>query len=163
MNERDLLQAGFRYALSLGPAPGEADDLVQEAWLRLHRARGRVRDKALLFRAIRNLFIDNYRRERLVVFEPLDGAAETADGAILLDDRVTVDDVLTARFAVTLTSAEFDVTLAPQEIVIDLDYDVDFSGSSATTFVEGFESATLGQFTIFSAAMAGMKQGDRYD
>ncbi len=93
MNERDLLQAGFRYALSLGPAPGEADDLVQEAWLRLHRARGRVRDKALLFRAIRNLFIDNYRRQRLVVFEPLDGAAETADGALLLDDRVTLDDL----------------------------------------------------------------------
>ena len=93
MNERDLLQAGFRYALSLGPAPGEADDLVQEAWLRLHRARGRVRDKALLFRAIRNLFIDHYRRARLVVFEPLDGAAEIADGALLLDDRVTLDDL----------------------------------------------------------------------
>ncbi len=93
MNERDLLQAGFRYALSLRPAPGEADDLVQEAWLRLHRARGRVRDQALLFRAIRNLFIDHYRRERLVVFEPLDSVAETADGAPLLDDRVTLDDL----------------------------------------------------------------------
>ena len=72
MNERDLLQAGFRYALSLRPARHDAENLVQEAWYRLHRRFGRVAGKSLLFTAIRNIHLDRTRRDRLVLFEPLD-------------------------------------------------------------------------------------------
>jgi RNA polymerase sigma-70 factor (ECF subfamily) len=72
MNERDLLQAGFRYALSLRPAWHDAEDLVQEAWYRLHRRFGGVAGKPLLFTAIRNIHVDRARRDRLVLFEPLD-------------------------------------------------------------------------------------------
>lgn len=83
MEDRDLLQAGFRYALSLKPHRQDAEDLVQEAWLRLHRHAGRVDGKSLLFTTIRNLFIDRHRRDRLVVFEALDESlcapAETGD------------------------------------------------------------------------------------
>ncbi len=93
MDERDLLDAGFRYALSLRHVAHEAEDLVQEAWLRLYRKRGEVRDKRLLFKTIRNLFVDQYRRERLAVFEPLDGVTEVADGALLLDERVRAADL----------------------------------------------------------------------
>lgn len=79
MNERDLLQAGFRYALSLRASHQDAEDLVQEAWFRLHRHQGRVSGKSQLFTTIRNLFIDRYRRSRLAVFEPMDEIDEPID------------------------------------------------------------------------------------
>jgi DNA-directed RNA polymerase specialized sigma24 family protein len=37
VNERDLLQAGYRDGVSLCHSRDDAKDLVQEAWLRLHR------------------------------------------------------------------------------------------------------------------------------
>ncbi len=85
MNDRDLLQAGFRYALSLRATHQDAEDLVQEAWFRLHRHGGSVGGKSLLFTTIRNIHIDRFRRDRLVVFEPLDETVDTveeADGAL---------------------------------------------------------------------------------
>lgn len=71
-DEEDLLQAGFRFALSLTHHTHDAEDLTQQSWLNLARRQGRVRDKSLLFRAIRNLFYDQYRRGKIVVFEPLE-------------------------------------------------------------------------------------------
>ena len=71
-NERDLLQAGYRYALSLTHQPPDAEDLVQEAWLNLSRRYGRVETRAVLFTAVRNLFIDQCRRRKIVHFESLD-------------------------------------------------------------------------------------------
>lgn len=77
-DERALLQAGFRFALSLTADRAEAEDFVQEAWCRLYRRHGRVTDKPLLFAAIRNLYFDHHRRQKLVVFESLEEAAEPA-------------------------------------------------------------------------------------
>jgi len=48
--QADLLNAGYRYALSLSGERLNAEDLVHE----------------LLFRTIRHIFIDNYRRERRI-------------------------------------------------------------------------------------------------
>ena len=94
MDERDLLQAGFRYALSLRAGYQDAEDLVQEAWYRLHRHDGRVGSKSLLFTTIRNIHIDRYRRGRLVVFESLDEAGDTVDeSASELDARLTARDL----------------------------------------------------------------------
>lgn len=94
MDERDLLQAGFRYALSLRAGRQDAEDLVQEAWFRLHRHGGRVGSKSLLFTAIRNLHIDRHRRDRLVVFEPLDDADDAVDdGAEAIDARLVARDL----------------------------------------------------------------------
>ena len=81
MNDKDLLQAGYRYALSLRASAPDAEDLVQEAWYRLYRHDGRVAGKGSLFTAIRNIYVDRYRREQLVVIEPLDAVAEPADQA----------------------------------------------------------------------------------
>ncbi|MFP6757939.1 MAG: RNA polymerase sigma factor [Alphaproteobacteria bacterium] len=81
MNDKDLLQAGYRYALSLRASATDAEDLVQEAWYRLYRHDGRVAGKGSLFTAIRNIYVDRYRREQLVVIEPLDAVAEPADQA----------------------------------------------------------------------------------
>jgi RNA polymerase sigma-70 factor (ECF subfamily) len=95
MNDRDLLQAGFRYALSLRANRHDAEDLVQEAWYRLHRRAGRVDGKAVLFTTIRHAFVDRYRRESLVVLEPLDDAdaPDSDDGEGSLDARLTARDL----------------------------------------------------------------------
>jgi RNA polymerase sigma-70 factor (ECF subfamily) len=83
MNEEALLQAGYRYALSLCNDPAEAEDLAQEAWCRLaERERwARVQEKGLLFTTVRNLFIDRYRKARLAVFSSLDSVPEVPDPA----------------------------------------------------------------------------------
>jgi len=73
-NLEALLQSGFRYACSLTHQHAEAEDLVQEAWLKLTR-RKQPWNKSLFFVTLRNLYIDRYRRNRLVVLEPLDDRA----------------------------------------------------------------------------------------
>ena len=71
-NLEALLQSGFRYACSLTHQHAEAEDLVQEAWLKLTRSKRSEWGKSLFFVTLRNLYIDRYRRNRLVVLEPLD-------------------------------------------------------------------------------------------
>ncbi|MBI1194848.1 MAG: hypothetical protein GC138_03245 [Gammaproteobacteria bacterium] len=70
-----LLQTGYRYALSLTHHHYEAEDLVQEAWMRLWSQKGKMPDQSLLFTAIRNLFIDRCRRANIVVFESVEEEA----------------------------------------------------------------------------------------
>ena len=79
MDERELVQAGFRYALSLTHSEPDAEDLVQEAWLRLYQKRGGCIERPLLFVAIRNLFVDQHRRHQLVAFERLEDADQWPD------------------------------------------------------------------------------------
>jgi len=93
MNEKELLQIGFRYALSLRPVREDAEDLVQEACCRLYRQAGGVRDKAQLFTTIRHLFIDQYRRERRVMYESLEEAPEIASLDLPMDDRVRPEEL----------------------------------------------------------------------
>jgi len=67
MEEYEYLDRAFRYALSLAGSRADAEDLVQEAWLRLHEKYGRVSDIAVAFRTIRNLHIDRHRRRKFSV------------------------------------------------------------------------------------------------
>ena len=67
----DLLQHGYRYALSLTHDPSQAEDLLHEAWLAVLRAGGPPK-KGYLFSAIRTRFLNHNRRERLVSFVSLD-------------------------------------------------------------------------------------------
>ena len=92
MKERDLLDAGFRYALSLVHSEADAEDLVQEAWLRLYQKKDREINKSLLFTSIRNLFIDQYRRGKLAVFAQFNEEQEYPDPTSLPSD-VTVKDL----------------------------------------------------------------------
>jgi RNA polymerase sigma-70 factor (ECF subfamily) len=68
---KDLLQRGYRYALSLTHEPDEAEDLVQDAALSISR-RGGPWNMPFLVTIIRNRFIDLYRRKKRVPFEALD-------------------------------------------------------------------------------------------
>lgn len=70
--DAERLQTGYRYALALTHHPADAEDLVQEAWLNLCRRYGGVTANALLFTAVRNLFVDQCRRRKIVQFESLD-------------------------------------------------------------------------------------------
>ena len=67
----DLLQHGYRYALSLTHDPSRAEDLLHEAWIAVLRAGGPP-EKGYLFSAIRTRFLNHNKRERLVPFVPLD-------------------------------------------------------------------------------------------
>ena len=71
---RDLIEHGKRYAYSYTKNWHDAEDLAQQAWLKLKTKYQEVKDRALLFRAIRNLFIDGSRRRKIVAFEPLENA-----------------------------------------------------------------------------------------
>lgn len=77
LGTEETLQAGFRYAFALTHHHHDAEDLVQTAWLRLHRRGHACPTKALLFTTIRNLHVDNYRRRQRVRFSSLDAAEKT--------------------------------------------------------------------------------------
>ncbi len=66
----DLVQRGYRFALALTHDQTQAEDLVQDAWLGVLRVGGSW-SAPYLFTTIRNRFIDQCRRNRLVAFEPI--------------------------------------------------------------------------------------------
>ena len=68
---RELAQSGFRYALSLAHHHHDAEDLVQQAWLKLKRNGSGPIVRGPLFKTIRNLFIDSLRRKAIIEFETL--------------------------------------------------------------------------------------------
>lgn len=72
--ELELLQSGYRYALSLTHHRADAEDLAQQAWLNLCHRYGAATSRAALYATIRNLFIDRCRRARVVAFDSLDAA-----------------------------------------------------------------------------------------
>lgn len=76
MSDAELVQAGYRYGLSIARHHQDAEDLVQQAWMKLVRAYGKVEGTPVLFRTIRNLFYDQKRRSKIVQFEPLDSHPE---------------------------------------------------------------------------------------
>ncbi len=65
--DTDLLNSGYRYALSLCSVKQDAEDLVHDAWLRLIKRHASNTDKALFFRIIRNLYIDQYRKKQRAI------------------------------------------------------------------------------------------------
>lgn len=97
-NEQEWLQAGYRYALALTHHREDAEDLVQTACLKLYSRYGRLKQKALLFKTIRNLFCDQCRRANIVVFEALADehlTVEVVDSGLELQDRAAeLKDVL---------------------------------------------------------------------
>ena len=76
LTDSELLHQGRNYAYSFTRNLHDAEDLVQQAWLKLQRAYGRVEGTPVLFRTIRNLFYDIKRRNKIVQFEPLEKSPE---------------------------------------------------------------------------------------
>ena len=84
----DLVQAGYRYALALTHHHYDAEDLVQQAWLKLTHRYGHVKHRTILYTAIRRLFYDQCRRGKIVSFGPLEGGPEptSSESAPTCDD-----------------------------------------------------------------------------
>jgi RNA polymerase sigma-70 factor (ECF subfamily) len=84
----DLLQRGYRYALSLTHDRHRAEDLVQEACASLLRSGGHWR-VASLFTAIRHRLIDQLRRKELTMQSlesGLEGALEAYAATVWADE-----------------------------------------------------------------------------
>lgn len=91
--DADLVQSAFRYALSLSHHVEDAEDLAQGAWVNLCKTYGRVDSRAVLFTAVRNLFIDQCRRRKIVQFDSLDEPAARDAPAPLGDEPGVKGDV----------------------------------------------------------------------
>jgi RNA polymerase sigma-70 factor (ECF subfamily) len=96
----DLLQRGFRYALSLTHDRSRAEDLVQDAWTSLLE-RDDGYHAGYLFATIRNRFIDQSRRLRLVSLAPLDEAEAHEGDEPPRDEEAIVTDRATIRQALS--------------------------------------------------------------
>lgn len=108
-SDADLLQIGYRYALSLTHRSHDAEDYVQEAWMKLCQRYGRVESRAVLFTALRNLHIDRCRRAQIVPFELLEERSETsADPAAPAGEEPGVNGDLDVLLA-ALRDAEREV------------------------------------------------------
>lgn len=73
------------WLLARFPTLPDVDDLVQETFVRVYRARQTITiqsTRALLFTTARNLALDAVRRQRVVTFEPI---TETSDSPVLAD------------------------------------------------------------------------------
>ncbi len=66
VTDSDLLTIGYRYAYALAANRQDAEDLLHDAWIRLVSRYGDSPDKPLLFRTIKNLFIDRVRHNTIV-------------------------------------------------------------------------------------------------
>jgi len=71
----ELLRRGYRFALSLCHDPARAEDLLQDAWVSVLRAKGPW-TQPYLFTAIRTRFVDGVRHDRSAPVLPLGERAE---------------------------------------------------------------------------------------
>ena len=107
LTERELVMSGYRFALSLTHHEHDAEDLVQQACLKIFRVQRRIKDKAYLIKTIRNLFYDAYRRSKAVKFDQLndEGPTDSApDQARVVDGRLDI-----AKLLGSLSSEEREV------------------------------------------------------
>ncbi len=94
--EVELLQDGYRFALSLTNNSAEAEDLVQDCWLKLYERKGKIESRTLLFTVIRNRFIDSWRRKKSVQMQSLDTASEQVGNSTDPDDKLLLEKVYEA-------------------------------------------------------------------
>jgi len=91
--ESELLQSGYRYALSLTRHREDAEDLVQQAWLNLTKRYKKVENVSILRTAVRNKFYDHCRRAKVVRFEALDDAPGALGKHAVIVDFGTAHDM----------------------------------------------------------------------
>ena len=78
---KSLIRAGYRFALALTHHHYDAEDLVQQASLKCFRKYGKIKSRSLLFTVIRNLFYDQQRRRKDLVFEEIENDLESQESA----------------------------------------------------------------------------------
>ena len=104
--EHEIVISGFRYALSLTHHEQDAEDLVQQACLKVFRVKRRIKSKPYFLTTIRNLFYNACRREKVVRLAALDDdLPDTSPSQTrVVDGRLDVASLLA-----TLSSEEREV------------------------------------------------------
>lgn len=104
----NLLHSAYRYANALCAHAEMAEDLVHEGWLKVVKKHGSTPDKALLFRVIRNLFIDDVRHRARF---PKDSFEEglVADSAAMDPSHYVSEDRALSHGLAELRSIEREV------------------------------------------------------
>ncbi|MGH7860285.1 MAG: RNA polymerase sigma factor [Candidatus Binatia bacterium] len=74
----ELLQQGYRYALSLTHDETRAEDILQDACVAILRSQGSW-NRGYLFKAIRHRFVDLYRRELVAPMEGIEDSGEVPE------------------------------------------------------------------------------------
>ena len=125
------LDAAYRFARWLSPAPGEADDVVQEAILRAFRSFDTLRGsdvKAWLLTIVRNCHSTALKQRQRRGFVPLpeendaqDGHAMTADTPDPEDDSIRRDEQRTLDRLIAALPEEHRTVLMLREIE-EMDY-----------------------------------------
>ena len=87
----DILNSGYRYALSLCSNRQDAEDIVHDAWVRLDNRYGKPPEKSLLYTTIRNLYIDRYRRAMKIRFSEFEEHSYVPDTNAF--DGITSDEL----------------------------------------------------------------------
>ena len=90
-DEREFLDAGYRYALSLTHNNHNAEDLTQQAWLTLTRRYGKVDTKAILYITIRNHFYDQCRRNKIIRFESIEVSTDHLEPSNDENNAIKID------------------------------------------------------------------------
>ncbi len=79
-----MLRRAYKYALSLTHDPVQAEDLLQDAWVRVLSS-GKARELPYLLRTIRNRFIDRYRKEKGAQLVALTEVPDEVEEDLLLE------------------------------------------------------------------------------
>ena len=80
-----LITDACRYASSLCSNQTLAEDLVQEAWLKVFERYGHDVERAVLYRTVRNLYIDRWRHEKRFPSDSFDDVTAPIEAAIEFD------------------------------------------------------------------------------
>jgi len=109
MLDQGQLNALYQYGLSLTADEMAAEDLLQSAIERLLKVKPRPKNVfAYTRKIIRNQFIDDCRRKKIIDFEPLEDHAP-----MLLDEhdleKVIIDQAIIQRLVAQLGNAEREV------------------------------------------------------
>lgn len=94
---RSLIQAGYRYAYSLTHHRQDAEDLIQQACLKILRSEVGLKSKSYLFVAVRNLFIDRTRcrsEEQLMDTESAVLVDASRDHVCQIEDHMELEHLL---------------------------------------------------------------------
>lgn len=105
MSLKLLLDSAYRYAHSLCANEALAEDLVQESWLRVVEHYGADIAKPVLFRTIRNLYVDRWRHEKRFPAEAFDESKAAASTSVADPHDPALDAALDSALR-TLSSLE---------------------------------------------------------
>jgi len=93
LQDKELLQYGYRYAWTLTKNKHDAEDLVHESWLKLYSKYGPFKNKYLFYRTIHNHFIDQFRKGKPFTFEQIEDYHATSNPFDDMDINTTKEEL----------------------------------------------------------------------